>query len=47
MKQNRDNDENMPQPVAPSANIVDPVQLGVRMSTMVDNLVVRVIEFYF
>lgn len=44
MAQNRDNDKYMPQRVAPSANIVNPAPLGVRMSSMVQ---VRVIEFYF
>jgi len=45
--QNRDNDQNMPQRVAPSANIVDPAPLGVRMPTVVDNWMVGVVKFCF
>lgn len=47
MEQNRDNDENMPHRVAPSADIVDPAPLGVRISSMVHNWMVRVIKFHF
>jgi len=47
MGQNRNDDEDMPHRVAPSTNIVDPAPLGLRVSSMVDNCVVRVIKFYF
>jgi hypothetical protein len=47
MGQNRDNDENMPHRVAPSADIVDPAPLGVRLSSIVLNWMVRVIGVYF
>jgi hypothetical protein len=47
MGQNRDNDKNMPQSVAPSANVVEPTPLGVCMFTVVDDRMDRVIEFDF
>ena len=47
MGQNRDNDENMPHRVAPSADIIDPAPFGAPMSSIVHDWTVRVIEFYF
>lgn len=47
MEQNRDSDENMPQCVAPSTNIVNPAPLGVRISTMVNDRVDWMVEYDF